>query len=170
MIGTFTGGTRCAAEAHAGCRACRGFLHSSICFRQIPEVLKITFREFMRFATRPSFPLFQHISQHCQAEIKSSPRLGLHHILSQIAFCLIVKFLVFKFHCPKLGQKNQQDFDMQIKSGKKHVLLLQELSIKRLAETQVAAQALQGKGELCPAQHTGDENGRRVLLRLHHQW
>ncbi len=34
--------------------------------------------------------------------IKSSPLLGFHHILSQISFCLVVKFLFFKFHGPKL--------------------------------------------------------------------
>ncbi len=81
------------------------FIHSLICFRQIPEVLEMTFREFIRFATRPSFALFQHISQHSKMAIKSSPLLGFHHILSQIAFCLVVKFLFFKFHDPKLLYK-----------------------------------------------------------------
>ncbi len=52
--------------------------------------------------------------------------------------------------------KKKQVFDMQIKSGKKHVLLLQELSRKRLSKTQVGSQALHGKAEPCPAQHTLD--------------
>ena len=58
-----------------------------------------------RFATRPTFPLFQNISQYSQMAFKSSPRLGLHLILFHKVFCLFVKVLDFKCRGLQLSDK-----------------------------------------------------------------
>ena len=65
----------------------------------------MTFRELIRFATRPTFPLSQNISQYRQMALKSSPRLGHHLILFHKVFCLFVKVLDFKCRGLQLSDK-----------------------------------------------------------------
>ncbi len=72
-----------------------GSPHSSIWFRQHPNVLEMHQTEFISSATRPCFSDFQFISQHRHMAFKSSPRLDLHPKLSQNVFCLFIEFIEF---------------------------------------------------------------------------